>query len=124
MELLKGLLHGAKNIVKRSSKLTALNALLVIDILDQKHTFLKKNAKAKFFNYDFVKQYENMKCAICSYHTHDAEKNISEFMEKFQFSVKHTKGYMLFVQENEAADDVELRRGVLRAVKLNEKGVL
>lgn len=45
-------------------------------------------------------------------------------MEKFQFSVKPTKGYILFVQENEAADDVELRRGVLRAVKLNEKGVL
>ena len=52
-------------------------------------------------------------CAICSYHKHDDEKKIREFLEKLGYQTDTSEGYMFFPYD----DDLELRKGVVYGIK-------
>ncbi len=56
------------------------------------------------------------KVVVCTYHRQDDEKNLGEFLRECGFKTTPSKGYMLFVYD----DDVKppyLRRGIIRATK-------
>lgn len=58
----------------------------------------------------------NIICAICTYHTPFAEKNISEIMKKYGYFPEYNKGFMIFHYEKEFSAPY-LRRGVIRFKK-------
>ena len=58
-------------------------------------------------------------CAICTYHTPDAEKNIVDYMKGKGFSPTYNKGYMFFYYEKDLVPPY-LRRGVVRFYKRKE----
>ena len=56
------------------------------------------------------------KAVVCTYHRQDDEKNLGDFLRDCGFKTTPSKGYMLFVYD----DDVKppyLRRGIIRATK-------
>lgn len=55
-------------------------------------------------------------CAICTYHTPYAERNIVHYMKEYGFSPKYNKGYMFFHYEKPITPPY-LRRGVVRFIK-------
>ncbi len=59
---------------------------------------------------------------VCVYHTHEAEKNIRDFLSLYNANVCHTKGYMFFMHEKDAYLEPEFRR-VLLKVKIDNKRV-
>ena len=65
---------------------------------------------------------KNIRCAVCSYHRRNAERDIREFLENYGFTTSTTKGYMFFHEDLDDWADGELRHGIVRAVKLDEKG--
>lgn len=62
----------------------------------------------------------NIKCAICSYHRKNAERDIRNFLEQYHFYTTTTQGYMFFKEDLDSWIDGELRRGLVRAVKISE----
>lgn len=63
----------------------------------------------------------NIKCAICAYHRKNADVRISRYLEELQFKVTTTKGYMFFREDIDSLIDGELRKGIIRAWKTEEK---
>lgn len=61
----------------------------------------------------------NIKCAICSYHRKNAERDIRNFLEQYHFYTTTTQGYMFFKEDLDSWIDGELRRGLVRAIKNN-----
>ncbi len=59
----------------------------------------------------------HMKCAICAYHRKNAEQEIRELLEGYDFYTTTTKGYLFFKEDVESWIDGELRHGVVRAIK-------
>ena len=56
------------------------------------------------------------KVVVCTYHRQDDEQNLGAFLREYGFNTTPSKGYMLFVYD----DDVKppyLRRGIIRATK-------
>lgn len=58
-----------------------------------------------------------IKCAICSYHRKNAEKDIRSTLEQYGFSTTTTNGYIFFREDIDSWVDGELRRGIVRGVK-------
>lgn len=58
-----------------------------------------------------------LKAAICTYHKQDDYEKISKFLMNCDFSVSHSKGYMLFYWSPDFAPPY-FRRGLIRAVKI------
>jgi hypothetical protein len=54
--------------------------------------------------------------AICTYHRQQDEKQFGDLLQKYDFSITTSKGYMLFFFE-EGFEKPYLRRGIIRAVK-------
>ena len=65
---------------------------------------------------NILKNDTNTICAICTYHTPYAEKNIITTMNSLGFRPKYNKGYMIFHCE-EPFSSPYLRRGVVRFYK-------
>lgn len=63
---------------------------------------------------------KNIKCAICSYHRKNAEKDIRQMLEEQGFFTTVTKGYMFFKEDMDSWIDGEFRRGLVRGVKREE----
>lgn len=63
---------------------------------------------------------KNLKCAICSYHRKNAERDIRNFLEQYHFYTTTTQGYMFFKEDLDSWIDGELRRGLVRAIKICE----
>lgn len=64
-----------------------------------------------------LKNSSSIKCAICSYHRKNAEKDIRQILEEHHFYTSTTKGYMFFKEDMESWVDGELRHGIVRAIK-------
>lgn len=60
---------------------------------------------------------DNIKCAICSYHRKNAEKDIRNILKQYGFSISTTNGYIFFREDINSWVDGELRRGIVRGVK-------
>lgn len=56
------------------------------------------------------------KVAVCTYHRQDDEHNLGTFLRACGFQTAPSKGYMLFVYDNDVKPPY-LRRGILRATK-------
>lgn len=65
-----------------------------------------------------LKNSRDIKCAICAYHRKNAERDIRRILEEYGFYTKVTKGYIFFKEDKDSWTDGELRRGIVRAVKL------
>ncbi|MCI8490150.1 MAG: glycosyltransferase [Lachnospiraceae bacterium] len=59
----------------------------------------------------------NVKCAICSYHRKNAERDIREILEAHHFYTSTTKGYMFFKEDMDSWIAGDLRHGIVRGVK-------
>lgn len=59
---------------------------------------------------------DNLTCAVCSYHKKNDEVKIKEVLEKYNFNISTTKGYMFFIHDSEALKESELRRGIVRGI--------
>ena len=59
----------------------------------------------------------NAQCAICSYHTKDAQKQIETYFKELGYSTTTSKGYMYFPFEDVALEESGLRRGIVYAHK-------
>jgi hypothetical protein len=64
-----------------------------------------------------IKEYKNLKIALCTYHKQDDHIVFSEYLSKKGFHISFSKGYMIFYWGK--IKKPYLRRGVLRAIKLN-----
>lgn len=62
-------------------------------------------------------QSDDIKCAICSYHRKNAEKDIRNILKQHGFSTSTTNGYIFFREDIDSWVDGELRRGIVRGVK-------
>ncbi len=65
---------------------------------------------------------KNIRCAICSYHRKNAEKDIRKILEDKGFYTSTTPGYMFFKEDMDSWVDGELRRGLVKAEKTNVFG--
>lgn len=59
---------------------------------------------------------DNPELIICTYHKWDDARVFKNFLEKYPYKLSHTKGYMIFIWD-EDFDPPYLRRGVLRAAR-------
>ncbi len=64
-----------------------------------------------------LKDSNKIKCAICSYHRKNAEKDIRNMLEQYGFFTSTTNGYIFFREDIDSWVDGELRRGIVRGVK-------
>lgn len=60
----------------------------------------------------------NIKCSICCYHKHGDEKKIRNILQEYGLITSTSKGYMLFLWDNEIWSNPELRRGIVRGRKI------
>lgn len=56
----------------------------------------------------------NIKCSICSYHRHGDEEKIRNILHGYGLRTSNSKGYMLFLCDDEIWRYPELRRGIVR----------
>ncbi len=56
----------------------------------------------------------NIKCSICSYHRHGDEEQIKNILQGYGLKTSTSKGYMLFLGDDEIWKNPELRRGIVR----------
>jgi precorrin-6B methylase 2 len=64
-----------------------------------------------------LKNNDNLKMFLCTYHKRNDAVQIKEFLEKYGFSTEFSKRYMLFVLD-ENLEEPYVRRGLIRAKKL------
>lgn len=67
---------------------------------------------------NLIDKSENLKCAICAYHKHNDELEIREILQKYNVTTSVSKGYMLFIYDQEVRKNPELRRGIIRGKKM------
>lgn len=58
-----------------------------------------------------------IKCAVCAYHRHGDEEKIRNILTGYGLNTSVSKGYMLFIHDNEVWKNPELRRGIIRGRK-------
>lgn len=58
-----------------------------------------------------------IKCSICSYHRHGDEEKITKILQSYGMHTTNSKGYMLFLYDEEIYINPELRRGIVRGIK-------
>lgn len=59
----------------------------------------------------------NMKCSICAYHRHGDEEKIKNILSDYGLETCTSKGYMLFIYDEEIWKNPELRRGIVRGYR-------
>lgn len=59
----------------------------------------------------------NANCAICSYHKQNDEDNIRFLLEAYGYETSTSKGYMFFIHDENIADTLDLRRGIVYGKK-------
>ncbi len=62
------------------------------------------------------------RCAICSYHRQYDEKYISFILESYGYQTSHSDGYICFPYDRNMKDTLDLRRGVIYAQNMHQKG--
>lgn len=60
----------------------------------------------------------NIKCSICCYHKHGDEEKIRNILQEYGLEITTSKGYMLFLWDDEIWKNPELRRGIIRGRKI------
>ena len=65
---------------------------------------------------ELISESKKMKIALCTYHSNDDFNKYSKLLQKYNYSIAHSKGYMIFYWDKKL-DKPYLRRGVLRAKK-------
>lgn len=61
---------------------------------------------------------EQVKCAICAYHRSGDEEKIKEILGEMGFETSPSKGYMLYLYDDNVLENPELRRGIIRGRKM------
>ena len=65
---------------------------------------------------ELISESKKMKIALCTYHSNDDFNKYSKLLQKYNYNITHSKGYMIFYWDKKL-DKPYLRRGVLRAKK-------
>ncbi len=60
---------------------------------------------------------KDIKCSICAYHKSGNEKEIKNILNDYGMKTVTSRGYMLFIYDDEIWKNPELRRGVVRGIK-------
>ena len=66
---------------------------------------------------DILQNSKEVACSICSYHRHDDEKRLKEYLVARGFETEVSKGYMLYLYDKYVCENPELRRGIVRGCK-------
>lgn len=66
-----------------------------------------------------LKMNHKIQCAICCYHRKNDECNIKRVLEEKGFHTSTTKRYMYYRDDPDAVIDTELRRGIVRGIKMS-----
>lgn len=64
-----------------------------------------------------VLENSNARCAICSYHKQNDEENIRFVLEAMGYQTTVSDGYMLFLYDENIADTLDLRKGIVYGKK-------
>ncbi len=59
----------------------------------------------------------NVKCAICSYHKPEAEMQIKDILQSYGYKTNTSKGYMVFIWDENIYSSQDFRRGIVYARK-------
>lgn len=54
-----------------------------------------------------------VKCAICSYHKPEAEMQIKEILQSYGYQTNTSKGYMVFIWDENIFSSMDFRRGIV-----------
>lgn len=61
---------------------------------------------------------KDIRCSICAYHKHGDEGRITKMLEQYGLKCAPSKGYMLFLCDDDVWEFPEFRRGVVRGYKV------
>ena len=78
-------------------------------------------SKLEYRGYDsaglsLISKSKKMKIALCTYHANDDFSKYSTLLQKYNYNISHSNGFMIFYWDKKI-DKPYLRRGVLRAEK-------
>jgi len=59
----------------------------------------------------------DIRCAVCSYHRHDNERDIRKVLEEYGYKTSTSTGHMIFFYEQERFKWSELRKGIVYGKK-------
>ena len=100
-----------------SSSMVTLDRL----IPDEKIDFLKMDIEGAeidaLLGAKNVLSRSSAKCSICSYHKENDVDNISFLMKNMGYKTSTSNGYMFFIWDNQIADSMDFRRGIVYAIK-------
>lgn len=65
---------------------------------------------------ELISKSKKMKIALCTYHANDDFSKYSKLLQKYNYNISHSNGFMIFYWDKKL-DKPYLRRGVLRAEK-------
>lgn len=91
-------------------------------LIKEKVNFIKMDIEGEEVNAlnvarRLLKESDDIRCAICSYHRHDDEKEIKNIFNDYNMECSVSDGYMLFLCDESIWLNPELRRGIVRAKK-------
>lgn len=93
-------------------------------IVDEKIDFLKMDIEgaeiAALLGAKRVLERSEARCSICSYHSFGDEKRITSILEDYGYEVSTSRGYMVFICDNNIFKTADFRRGVVRAKKSSD----
>lgn len=94
-------------------------------LIDEKVNFIKMDIEGEEINAlngakKVLTRSDSLKCAICSYHRHNDEQRIKQILQSYGFRTEVSDGYMLFASDSYVQKNPELRRGVVRGVKVDK----
>lgn len=64
----------------------------------------------------------NIKCSICSYHRHGDEEKIKNILQGYGLKTSTSKGYMLYLCDDDIWKNPELRHGIVRGKRVKSSG--
>jgi hypothetical protein len=70
-----------------------------------------------------LSEQNNLKLLLCVYHRKDDEVILKQFLEEKGFTTQYSKGYMLFIHDNDL-DIPYIRRGLIRATKIKDTNIV
>ncbi len=59
----------------------------------------------------------NARCAICSYHRRDDEKEIKKILSEYGYKTAESEGYMFFIYDDNISNTMDFRRGIVYGEK-------
>lgn len=95
--------------------------ITIDSLIDERLDFLKMDIEGaeveSLLGAQRVLTSNNVQCAVCSYHRQYDEKYIQFILQAYGYDTRASKGYIFFPYDENMADTMDLRKGVIYATK-------